>query len=617
MYSKDYSNYFGPINGQNSPWEVERLVQEGGLRFSNNKMDYGTYASGYQRQSGARNGVSRVAYLAPAVAYGIARPLYDLTIALFKGLSGEFAHSKASLYSTVRHIQEGLGWITAIFHEKMGFYMIEEARFNNACYRACLDPEIKKPLAELSDDELLKLFPDRWLDDEQEANIQALTADQVVRILPRINDYSLGSLSTEQLQALSLDLDVTILKKLFDNSPERLQKLTISQHQSLLSRKDCPDEIISLIPGESLAKLDLTVVEDPNRIFSMERSYLRHGSRATQEGRMSCLTFEQVQGIVPKLNRQTITLIPDRYLAKLGLEAVAFLKRFSLYNEHNQDLKKRALAEYTVDQFKKILPYMDRYELQFLSDEQLQSLDFSKVKGAFIDFFPYLWNDRQDARMEQTRRLALLSPETLKILAQKWGLEIFIFIPKEKLFDEAYQEVLKLAGTKDESRVLTFLEYYTPISEEKKRWAAQIPQEWIDAHTPHFSAKEVSLFADGRVDLTKLKPSAINQLFTANPRDPDDRLAIKARMAALPAATVQALLTRLPLEALPHITREQLGQLDLTDLDKERVNAIFPWSTEKQQAKQRARFSALPASQVEAITQKLDERRKFLIEINA
>lgn len=258
--------------------------------------------------------VGVVSHLARAILYGI--PMACI---------GKKYHFKADLYRVVRDLQEGLGWIVTLFHDRAGSYLVQESIFHRKCYDQFEKLRAIPPLSDevlqqrgipyASRKQLRAIFPYR--DEEDKRRFALVPHSQIQSLLSKLEDDQLCLISIDQIKVL--DLSQLDSKKLFylfygkipslmhEEAERRFSTLFPHQIQPILSTilEDDVYSLENLITPAQLQALDLSFCSKRAlRCLFDEEDPFEEGKR-----RFAWLTRQQVQSLLIKLEEYQLKYI--------------------------------------------------------------------------------------------------------------------------------------------------------------------------------------------------------------------------------------------------------------------------------------------------------------------
>lgn len=115
----------------------EYLATATTLQFENKafKVSVGDYLDQYNEQHLEEGWLKRKFIAIPMSLYSATLlPLAHLAKAFFYSMIGNKNHSKAAALAAARDIQESKGWLTTLFSDKTGSFILAEANFMKKCY---------------------------------------------------------------------------------------------------------------------------------------------------------------------------------------------------------------------------------------------------------------------------------------------------------------------------------------------------------------------------------------------------------------------------------------------------------------------------------------------------
>lgn len=132
------SAYFQAVS-ENATFKTPELIAEHAQK--NQSFTYGTVCfNDFSKKYSCRGwGARKVAALPLAAWSGLVQTIYHLCKLIFLGLPaalcGKTGYLKASAFSIVRDLQEGLGRFILLFNDKYGVYLVQKSTFHKECYQ--------------------------------------------------------------------------------------------------------------------------------------------------------------------------------------------------------------------------------------------------------------------------------------------------------------------------------------------------------------------------------------------------------------------------------------------------------------------------------------------------
>jgi len=106
------------------------------LQFSYGDAKYEVYGEKYSNQNEFGR---KVIAIPAAICTGLLPIIIDIAKIVFHGIpkaiAGQSSHLKGHVFTLIRHLEKSLGWIMAIFHDKVGTFLISEADFHLDIYK--------------------------------------------------------------------------------------------------------------------------------------------------------------------------------------------------------------------------------------------------------------------------------------------------------------------------------------------------------------------------------------------------------------------------------------------------------------------------------------------------
>lgn len=547
----------------------DTFVREQGLQFSYGNATYESYSECYRRRDEG-------AYVPRALLAGVIQPVYHLARGIIyempSTIKGDFAPLKSALYSTVRDLQEALGWITALFHEKLGFYLIDGSTFHRSCYDLVINESALKRIKE---------------------RVESLSIEELQELVNR-EGYSILQFATdEQLPQIDFSrcVDVAAIHQIFSSTSSleaqrRFGLLTPKQLNAIMNYISLGAAYTPFQPTDGQIR-GLLSLQDSNMPACLFSTVLDQFMIARF---IAAMTTDQVNGffqrVVDTHSYGALSMIPKGRLAELPIK-----------KEHIRHLFPTGWGSDA---------RVQQERLSGLTPKQLEELDLQAV-AFFKNRTSHPLNDFRAEEIE--RILSYLSPEHLKSLSGErigefsdQGLDYLIekaqllsWVPAD-LFSLLHDRK-RLPNYTETTRFRGFLAQFK--GEAGRERFSYLPDEWLMKNIEGVTQNNMWWCLSKRqrhsIDFSKLSSDARNCLpiFGSTTNGPD-RDKVKSFLDSMAAKQLQDVLTQLTPAVLPLISKDQLRQLDISVLSQDKVTALFAWTTDHGEEKQRARWLSLP-----------------------
>gem|GEM_PF-4779093 len=223
---------------------------------------------------------------------------------------------------------------------------------------------------------------------EEKRRFALLSVTQVQDIFDKLTKYQLKLISDEQLKSLNLkNAGAAWVQGLFtyiDGKEEkrRFALLSVTQVNDIFDKLTKYE--LKLISDEQLKSLDLK-----NAGAEWVQGLFTYIDGKEEKRRFALLSVTQVQDIYDILTPFQLKLISDEQLKRLDLKnaGAAWLQGLFTYIDGKEE--KRRFALLSVTQVNDIFDKLTKYQLKLISDEQLKSLDMSKISKTQVNnLFP-------------------------------------------------------------------------------------------------------------------------------------------------------------------------------------------------------------------------------------
>ena len=321
------------------------------------------------------------------------------------------------------------------------------------------------------------------------------------------------------------------------------------------------------------------------------------------------LSLEQVQKKLPDLSENDLLHISDEYLPQLNLRDLPAAKCRAIFNNRDLNENKRRFALLTASQVQQILPKLNPHQYLFLSDSQLQKLDFISL---FSSQLKHLFSYK--LRNENKRRFALLTAPQVQQILPKLGEELHKFISDAQLpqLDLARFSQLQL------EQLFPFDLYFPELLRVSELFALLTASQ-VQQILPALRHEQYDFISDAQLlqlDLARFSQLQLKRFFSwsSAPQTWDEirqNERNKKRFALLTASQVQQILPKLGDKVL-FISNAQLPQLDFSLLSHLQLKELFTFD-HFNLAETRRRFALLTAPQVLQILPNLDDPHFQLI----
>jgi hypothetical protein len=295
------------------------------------------------------------------IIFHIARAIFQ---GMFQFVKGNKLPLQADIYHVVRDLQCILGVILTIFNDKLGVYLVKNSFFQKSCYDNVIKDNVDL-FEYMSDDQIKKLN----LKDIEKYQLKSMFHIFMGDIGSKIKN-KFANFSVEQVQMILLKLD---------------------------------DQEFSYISDDQLKELDLKNLSKGKLSDLFAWKWIGCDE---MKKRFANLSFEQVQSILLKLDKDGLSYISDEQLKNLVLKDLSKEQLAELFPEQYPwvDNIKNRFASLSVEQVQSILLKLDKVGLSYISYKQLKGLnliDLSKENIGIL--FPTL--SKEGIREESKSRV--------------------------------------------------------------------------------------------------------------------------------------------------------------------------------------------------------------------
>jgi len=562
-------------------------VQEHQLLFTYGVPDYKSYLIHYRSSDWM---CRKFVAIPSAFLAGVVKLTYHLVVATILGIrqftTNYKSNFRSELYSAARDVEEALGWLTTLFHDSFGSYLVQESLFQKACYE---NYEKSQRFSELNGEEIKSLDLSR-LEEHHEAII---TEEQVNPSAPSLSPESICSLPSKQLQGILntltieqllaisddqlKDLDLKPLSQgqvllLFEyNKAQRIQLLSTEQLQGILDKLGMDQ--LNAISDDKIKELDLSVLtasqinilffyEDKRPLQLVSQSQLRSMiTKFTELYHINGIPDELLKGL-------DMSLLTDKQLEHLVAldRCVKLLSGLQIQNILSRD--NVAVSRY-----------------YFFSNEQCKEINLSQLDEKALERLFYLFP--MDSYQKKIYRLPsieseyyVLSNETIvrfslypssQIQSVLWKLPKYML---EHISDEQLKEINFSDCSNEEIKTL----FFNPFGRYAKKLFALVSPEQVNAIYQEMPKKHLFIISGRQINSIDLSYATKRELEYLFPKDDPDE---SKRFKQLSMSQFLTIYRSMPSGLFKWISDEQFQKLDLSSLCDEDFEWLFSRSSEK------------------------------------
>lgn len=421
---------FPPISSFTSTEEVKEQLLDQPLRFAYDRKSYSQFYYTPQKMNPFQILLAKAAIISLAAA-GIIGTVYYLAKTIFSVLTclgQNKATLKANFFLVLRGLEFVGGSLVALFHDKLGAFLVQDAIFHRKCYQLYLkeSPFVNKTRLTLADQAALKetlSHLSQMPSDQQQALINRLgfkVSNDFSKKLQSANPEVLNKVTIEDLKKAPQHIETWMLMSdedfrdktlasLCDAIPGRIieliqwratqlatalpaegvsediSKLPIVCFSSLAINRiheaiQCTSISRELITKEQIQRLDVcnTPLDVIYNLFTSHRS-------DTSEKYFAWLFPRQVQAMlnIDEMRPNILRLISAKQFEELDLGRLDGydVERLFPWVIKINDSDIHRLQAIPVEQLNKILPHLAEVYYEHLSDTQLLMLDSTIVRG--------------------------------------------------------------------------------------------------------------------------------------------------------------------------------------------------------------------------------------------